>query len=55
MKPAVGCPKKVEVETAVGTALAPVPFAMTVFAACAASWVRAREPEMVERVEVAAE
>ena len=41
------------VETAVGTAEPPVPFAMTVFAACAASCVRARVPEMVESVEVA--
>jgi hypothetical protein len=42
------------VEIAVGTAEAPVEFAMTVFAACAARDVRGSEPEMVESVEVAA-
>ncbi len=52
--PAVPAAKSDEVEIAVGDALAPVRFASTVFAAWFANCVRAKEPLMVESVEVAA-
>jgi hypothetical protein len=54
MVPLLPIPKKLEVAIAVGTAEPPVPFAITVPAACAASCVSASEPEIFERVEVGA-
>ena len=53
--PGVGCPKKVEVAIAVGTALPDVWLATTVLAACVASCESASVPEIVESVDVAPE
>ena len=51
--PLVPMPKNDDVAIAVGAAVPPVPFATTVPAACVASCVSARVPEIVERVDVA--
>jgi hypothetical protein len=53
--PAVPAANSEEVEMAVGAAAPAVRLASTVLAACVASWVSARVPEMVERVDVAPE